>query len=108
MIIKYSQKKIIKIVLIVFAFTFLVLIFMKFFIPTILNMVQGLIALVMLWKISDNETIRFFGGLAFLFIGWKVYEVLIGFWIKGMNVTINEFTDLIKLSLKKKSKRMKK
>ena len=72
---------ILKLISLVFAGWFLVWSFINFFIPIILNMVQGLLASVMIWKVSSNESIKFFGGLIFLFIGYKIYEILMGFWI---------------------------
>jgi len=80
------------IVTIIIAFWFLVWSFINFFIPVILIMVRGLIIFVKLWIITENESMRFFGGLIFLFIGYKVYEVLIILWFKFFNITISYTT----------------
>jgi len=90
---------VIKPIFIVIAIWFLLWSFINFFIPIILNMVEGLIASVMLWKVTTNEIIKFFGGIVFLFIGYKIYEVLIGFWFRFFEGTLeyaNNFYKQIK------------
>lgn len=86
-----EAKQILKIGMLAFACVGAIIFLLRILAPIILNMVQGLIALVHLYMNNlDNINIRFFGGLAFLFIGWKFFEVLATVWIKIMEFIIKE------------------
>lgn len=72
----------------------MVLFLLKFLIPVALNMFQGLVTLVNLYMNNlDNINIKFFGGLAFLFIGWKFFEALVNGWLTITSLIIKEIKE---------------
>lgn len=68
-----------------------VLFLLKFLVPIVLNIFQVLVLLVNLYIANlDNINIKFFGGLAFLFIGWKFFEALAIMWMRIMELIVKE------------------
>lgn len=66
-------------------FVLWVFLFVEFIIPAIIFIVNSLVLLVQMYIINfDNIYIAFFGGLAFLVIGWKITSSVMYIWHEVM------------------------
>ena len=90
-----TTKDIFKIAMYSIFFVSWVFLFVKFIIPAILFIITSLRLLVQMYMINlDNIYIAFFGGLAFLVIGWKITSSVMYVWYKVMKeqvIGINKF-----------------
>jgi len=48
--------------------------------PIAINLAQHFIQLFNMWIISENEIVKFFGFMFFLFISFKILEILVSLW----------------------------
>ncbi len=86
-----EAKQILKIGMLAFACVGAIMFLLRILAPILLKMFQGLSGLVHLYMNNlDNINIKFFGGLAFLFIVWKCFEVLATTWIMIIEFIIKE------------------
>lgn len=90
-----TTKDIFKIAMYTVFFVLWVFLFVEFIIPTILFIINSLVLLVQMYIINfDNIYIAFFGGLAFLVIGWKITSSVMYIWYEVMKeqvIGINKF-----------------
>ena len=85
-------KNFIKYSLLGIAIALMIIVFFRLIIPIMLNIVSKLLFLVDIYINNlDNINIKFFGGLAFLFIGWKILESILLIWIKVIGILTREF-----------------
>jgi len=61
---------------------FIGMVFYEFLIPAIISMLNALLVLVDMWKSTDDIHIRFFGGLIWLYIGIRIWVLIVEFLIK--------------------------
>jgi hypothetical protein len=95
-----TTKDIFKIAMYSIFFVLWVFLFVEFIIPAILFIINSLILLVQMYIINfDNIYIVFFGGLAFLVIGWKITSSVMYIWYEVMKeqvIDINKFMNKLK------------
>lgn len=86
-----GTKQILKVLALSLAFMGAIIFFAKILIPIILNMVSQFLDLFHLYLDNlDNLNIRFFGGLIFLYIGWKVISVILYYWSQLIEYLLKE------------------
>lgn len=89
-----GTKQILKVGMLAFACIGMVIFLLRILVPIVLRMFEGLVVLVNLYMANlDNINIKFFGGLAFLFIGWKFFEALANVWLTIINLLIKEIKE---------------
>lgn len=95
-----TTKDIFKILMYSIFFVSWVFLFVEFIIPAILFIINSLRLLVQMYMINlDNIYIAFFGGLAFLVIGWKITSSVMYVWygvMKEQVIGIIKFNKSIK------------
>ena len=86
-----GAKQILKIGMLAFACVGAIIFLLRILAPIVLRMFQGFVALINIYMTNlDNINIKFFGGLAFLFIGWKFFEALAIMWMNIVELIVKE------------------
>ena len=101
---KNKFKLIIDIFGILILLIFLLVIFGELFIPIVINIIQQLLGLVTIWVNSPDRYIRFFGGMIFLFISWKIFSILGSLWFRALEVGAIELDKVLKKIKGRKTK----
>jgi hypothetical protein len=70
---EHNRKMILKVVIAVLYFFVVIAIVLKLLVPLVLSLMLGSVALINIFPLLDIN-VKFFGGLIFLFIIWKIFE----------------------------------
>jgi predicted membrane protein len=99
---KKDIEKVFKIIVLCVLFAMSIIFLINFIFPLALGIVHMFLGLLRTWTSSSNEYIKFFGGIFFLYLFWKVFVIIINLWDKATSFIISKYKTGGKIIWKKK------